>query len=55
MQHSCKPSPHRRHWQEEGSLLVANAAKFNNWFNVDVQESTEVGAASCSTDSSRRG
>lgn len=29
---------------EESSLLVASAAKFNNWFNVDVKESTEVRA-----------
>jgi hypothetical protein len=28
--------------QEESKLLVANAAKFKNWFNVDVKESTEV-------------
>lgn len=28
--------------QEESSLLVASAAKFNNWFNVKVQENTEV-------------
>jgi NADPH-dependent 2,4-dienoyl-CoA reductase/sulfur reductase-like enzyme len=27
---------------EESSLLVASAAKFNNWFNVKVQENTEV-------------
>lgn len=28
--------------QEESKLLVANAAKFKNWFNVDVKEMTEV-------------
>lgn len=28
--------------KEESKLLVANAAKFNNWFNIDVKESTEV-------------
>lgn len=33
--HACPP-------QEEAKLLVANAAKFKNWFNVDVKESTEV-------------
>ncbi|KAL4458974.1 hypothetical protein ABPG75_013839 [Micractinium tetrahymenae] len=27
---------------EESSLLVANAAKFNNWFNVQVKENKEV-------------
>ncbi|EFN54835.1 hypothetical protein CHLNCDRAFT_48889 [Chlorella variabilis] len=27
---------------EESSLLVANVAKFNNWFNVDVKINTEV-------------
>lgn len=31
--------------QEESSLLVANAAKFEHWFNVEVQENTEVGGA----------
>lgn len=36
--------------QEESSLLVASAAKFNNWFNVKVKENTEVRAASvCGT------
>lgn len=28
--------------QEESSLLVASAAKFKNWFNVEVKENTEV-------------
>lgn len=28
--------------QDEGSLLVANAQKFDRWFNVAVQENTEV-------------
>ncbi|KAG2445346.1 hypothetical protein HYH02_008811 [Chlamydomonas schloesseri] len=28
--------------KEQSALLVANAAKFNKWFNVDVKESTEV-------------
>ncbi|EFJ52848.1 hypothetical protein VOLCADRAFT_86222 [Volvox carteri f. nagariensis] len=28
--------------QEQSSLLVANAAKFQKWFNVTVKESTEV-------------
>ena len=28
--------------QEEASLLVAGPAKFKNWFNIDVKESTEV-------------
>lgn len=28
--------------QEESKLLVANAAKFKKWFNVDVLENTEV-------------
>lgn len=28
--------------KEQSSLLVANAAKFNKWFNVNVQEGTEV-------------
>lgn len=31
--------------QEQSALLVANAAKFNKWFNVDVKESTEVRGA----------
>lgn len=34
--------PPRRSVQEQSSLLVANVAKFNKWFNVDVHESTEV-------------
>ncbi|KAG2502006.1 hypothetical protein HYH03_000502 [Edaphochlamys debaryana] len=28
--------------KEQSSLLVANAAKFNKWFNIAVKESTEV-------------
>jgi hypothetical protein len=28
--------------QDEAALLVANAAKFKSWFNVDVKENTEV-------------
>lgn len=28
--------------QDEDKLLVANAAKFKNWFNVEVRERTEV-------------
>jgi hypothetical protein len=28
--------------QEDGKLLVASAAKFKSWFNVEVHESTEV-------------
>lgn len=30
--------------QEEAKLLVANAAKFNKWFNISVLENTEVTA-----------
>lgn len=28
--------------QEESKLLVATPAKFKKWFNVDVQDNTEV-------------
>eukprot|EP00798_Chlamydomonas_sp_ICE-L_P025665 gene25665-11330_t len=28
--------------EDEGALLVANADKFQNWFNIQVKESTEV-------------
>lgn len=28
--------------QDQSSLLVANAAKFKSWFNVDVKENTEA-------------
>lgn len=33
--------------QDESKLLVASAARFKNWFNVDVKENTEVVAIHC--------